>query len=128
MDWSQYPNFSANEFRCKHTGHVEMDPEFMARLQKLRTEWGLPMVITSGYRHKKHPIEARKRSTGAHTTGKAVDIAISGGMAVLFLQLALNHGFSGIGIQQKGGGRFIHLDTAFTSDLNGTPRPSIWSY
>jgi hypothetical protein len=31
--------------------------------------------------------------------------------------------FTGIGIQQKGGARFIHLD-----DLTGVGRPTVWSY
>ena len=33
--------------------------------------------------------------------------------------------FTGIGIQQKGSGRFIHLDMAPAEQL---PRPMIWSY
>jgi hypothetical protein len=38
-------------------------------------------------------------------------------------KLAFDHGFTGIGINQKGGGRFIHVD-----DLADAPRPTIWSY
>jgi hypothetical protein len=30
-------------------------------------------------------------------------------------------------VNQKGGGRFIHLDIATEDDINA-PRPNIWSY
>ena len=70
------------------------------------------MKITSGFRDVTHPIEAKKKKTpGAHTTGCAADIAVSREDAFDLLSLALTKGFTGIGIQQKGSGRFIHLDT-----------------
>lgn len=125
MDWSRWPNFSESEFRCSHTGKCRMHAGFMDRLQQLRTRYGRPMVITSGYRDASHPIEARKASPGAHATGRAADIAVDRGDAYALLKLALELGFTGIGINQKGSGRFIHLD-----DLQGGDhlRPTIWSY
>jgi len=125
MNWDNYPNFTEAEFVCKHTGKVYMRESFMERLQLLRNAYGKPMYISSGYRDPTHPTEAIKAEPGAHTTGHAADIAISGRDAVKLLKLALNGGFTGIGIQQKGGGRFIHLDDA--SPLH-FPRPMIWSY
>ena len=128
MNWKKYPNFKAEEFRCKHTGKDGMSASFLERLQKLRTAYGKPINITSGYRHHTHPVEAKKPAgtKGAHTTGRAVDIAISGHDAHELLTLAMDHGFSGIGIRQHGGSRFIHLD-----DLEGAigqPRPWVWTY
>ena len=122
MNWSDYPNFSENEFRCKHTGKVEMVPEFMQRLQGLRKAYGSPMVVTSGYRAPEHPIEARKASPGEHSTGRAVDIRVRGAEAVRLIALAHLAGFTRIGVQQKGEGRFIHL-----GDSQNFP-PGIWSY
>ena len=125
MDWSRWPNFTEAEFKCSHTGKCRMHAGFMDRLQRLRTRYGKPMVITSGYRDATHPIEARKASPGAHATGRAADIAVDRGDAYELLKLALELGFTGIGINQKGSGRFIHLD-----DLPGGDhlRPTIWSY
>ena len=123
MNWSDYPNFSAKEFSCSHCGENEMKPDFMAKLQKLRTAYGKPMKITSGYRCAKHPIEAAKPSPGAHASGCAADIGIQGAEAHNLLSLALQEGFTGIGVQQKGTGRFLHLDT-----LQGSTRPTVWSY
>ena len=122
MDWTAYPNFRLEEFRCKHTGECVMHPVFMQRLQHLRTRYGKPMVVTSGYRSKRHPIEAAKATPGEHTHGRAADIAVSGADALLLLRLALEFGFNRIGVNQKGTGRFLHLGDS--PDFQS----GIWSY
>jgi zinc D-Ala-D-Ala carboxypeptidase len=121
MDWSKYPNFKASEFACQHCQADGIKPEFMDQLQALRNTYGKGMRITSGYRCANHPIEAKKAQPGAHASGLAADIAVEGADAHRFLQLALNAGFKGIGVQQKGSGRFIHLDLL-------TEYPRLWSY
>jgi zinc D-Ala-D-Ala carboxypeptidase len=123
MDWNKYPNFSAKEFDCSHCGKNEMRADFMERLQALRNAYGKPMRITSGYRCPEHPIEAKKAKPGSHASGCACDVGIDGPDAHQILSIALQLGFTGIGVQQKGSGRFIHLDT-LTSGL----RPTVWSY
>ena len=67
-----------------------------------------------------HPVEAAKAQPGMHSTGLAADIGISGSEAVTLLRLALDAGFRGVGVQQKGSGRFLHVDLRET--------PTIWSY
>jgi uncharacterized protein YcbK (DUF882 family) len=122
-----YPNFSKHEFDCKHTGKNEMKHSFMSKLQALRTAYGKPLKINSGYRDYTHPIEAKKpKKNGAHPTGEAADIAIDRKEAYKVLKIAVELGFTGIGFKQKGSGRFIHLDTI--EDNPDQPRPSIWSY
>lgn len=121
-NWSAFPDFKPEEFRCSHTGLDGMDPEFMARLQALRTTYGKPMVITSGFRHATHPIEAKKDRPGEHTTGRAADVAVRGPDALRLVALAVSLGFTRIGVQQKGPNRFIHL-----GDSPDFP-PGIWSY
>jgi zinc D-Ala-D-Ala carboxypeptidase len=101
MNWTLYPNFKAEEFRCKHTGKDGMHPDFMARLQALRNEYGKGMKVTSGYRDKLHPIEAKKQTTGAHTTGRAVDIAVEGADAIRLLLWPLNTGSQVSGCSRK---------------------------
>lgn len=127
MDWTDYPNFTEAEFLCKHTGRCDMQPEFMARLQRLRAIYGKPMIVTSGYRDPSHPAEARKSKSGAHAKGRAVDIAVTGADALRIIEVAQLLRFTGIGVQQKGGGRFIHLDDCET-ERDGIARPAIWSY
>lgn len=122
MNWTLYPNFSEAELRCKHSGKCEMHPEFMRRLQQVRDVFGKPMTVTSGYRDRTHPIEARKDTPGEHSTGRAVDIGVQGADALRLIRIALDAGFTRIGVQQKGIGRFIHL-----GDNPAFP-PGIWSY
>jgi uncharacterized protein YcbK (DUF882 family) len=126
MDWNRWPNFSPEEFRCKHTGKLHMHGGFVDKLQNLRTLHGKPLRVTSGYRDATHPIEAAKAVPGAHASGRAADIAVQGEEAIKIIELAIKLGFTGIGVQQKGNGRFIHLDDL--PNAPGRPRPHIWSY
>lgn len=126
-DWSSYPNFTKREFDCKFTGENDMQPEFMERLQAVRTEYGKPMLISSAYRSPKHPNERDKDEPGAHTEGRAADIITHGPDALQIIELALKHGFTGIGVSQKGSTRFIHLDDIPPGHKH-FPRPTIWSY
>lgn len=114
--------FSRQELACRHTGRCEMDPAFMRMLDKLRDEYALPMVVSSGFRDPSHPSEAGKAAPGWHTKGRAVDILVHGAHAHRLVKLALLHGFTGIGISQRGAheGRFIHLDNRELA--------TIWSY
>lgn len=124
LDWGRWPNFSEAEMACKHTGLCFMDPEFMDVLQAIRNEFG-PMKVSSGYRHFTHPVEARKgHTTGEHTFGRCADIAVQGEEAIKLLKIALKHGITRIGIQQKGSGRFIHLGLGAAN----LPNPAMWSY
>jgi zinc D-Ala-D-Ala carboxypeptidase len=122
MNWADYPYFTKAEFDCKHSGKNEMQPEFMAKLQLLREKYGRPMIVTSGYRHWTHPVEARKgHTTGEHTRGTCADIACtSGAERYKIIQLALQLGFPRIGIAKN----FIHLGIGGA----GLPSPTIWDY
>lgn len=97
----------------------------MNRLQALRTAYGKPLKVSSGYRSPLHPIEAAKALPGAHSTGNAVDLLVRGADAYKLVALAIQFGFTGIGVQQKGESRFIHLDDIVDSRF---PRPTVWSY
>lgn len=127
MNWNNYsPYFSEQEFACKHTGKCEMNKEFMDKLLELRKSFNKPMKISSGYRDGTHPVEINKTVKGAHTTGNACDILVNGANALKIIEIAISVGFTGIGVNQKGNSRFIHLD-----DLPNSiafPRPTIWSY
>lgn len=126
---SPWPNFAYRELRCKcgrcGSDGREMDAAFMSLLQRLRDLYGKPMVITSAFRCRRHPVEAKKSAPGAHSLGVAVDIACRGADAVEILRLAMTLPFTGFGISQRGNARFIHLDTGTPPSL---PRPMIWSY
>jgi zinc D-Ala-D-Ala carboxypeptidase len=124
-----WPHFRAAELVCRHCQTHHMQAEFMERLEGLRAAFGRPLVLSSAYRCGVY--NTRVSSTGLqgpHTTGRACDIRISGPAAYELLALAVDLGFTGIGVQQKGphGGRFLHLDDLAVSGQ--APRPAVWSY
>ena len=125
---ARWPNFTFVEMACSHSGVCHLDAEMMDHLQAIRGSYGRGMKITSGYRDATHPIEAKKQQPGSHFTGKAVDVQVRGGDAYRVLALAIEHGFTGIGVDQKGSGRVLHLDRIELEDEFHVPRPSIWSY
>lgn len=106
----------------------KMNQAFLVHLDELRHRCGFPFKITSGYRSPEYNAKVSSSGLkGAHTTGKAADIAVSHEQAFKVVSEAVKMGvFTGIGINQKGNGRFIHLDTCTKED--GLPRPAIWSY
>ena len=123
MSWK---NFTLDEFSCKHCGKNEINHKLIDKLQVLRDGLGFPLVISSGYRCSEHPVEAKKNKLGTHTLGLAVDILVSHEKALEVLYKGIAHGFTGVGVNQKGNGRFIHLDIAENKDYQ--PRPNLWSY
>ena len=123
---SKWKYFTEDELKCSHTGKCEMDDEFMMKLTELRQAVDKPFIITSAYRDPTHPIEAAKKTPGAHTTGKAVDILLRGTDAYRTFILAAAFGMTGIGVKQHGETRFIHVDCLENTDER--PRPWVWSY
>ena len=124
----RWPNFTPQEFACRGTGRLLIVPAYMDKLQRLRTMYGRPLVVTSGYRAPEHNrVVSSTGYNGPHTSGRACDIAIFGGDALALVELALAYGMTGIGIKQHGphASRFIHLDDLTPPDF---PRPMIWSY
>jgi zinc D-Ala-D-Ala carboxypeptidase len=132
MDWNalDLEYFKKAEFTCHcGCGRADMDPNFMRWLDKIRRALRRPMRVTSGFRCPQHNATVSSTGlTGPHTTGKAVDIGVSGEGAFMLLSLAMGAGVQGVGVKQNGShaGRFLHLDM-LTHDEAGT-RPWVWSY
>lgn len=125
--WGEYNYFTRNEFTCRCCGQEHMKHEFLLLLDKVRLEYGRPLMVTSGYRCPDHNASVSSTGrTGPHTTGLAVDFGVSGGGAHELLTAAIQcNQFTGIGIHQCGPlhSRFIHLDILTTQ-----PRPWVWTY
>jgi zinc D-Ala-D-Ala carboxypeptidase len=122
MNWNNYPNFTKEEFDCKHTGLNEMKPEFVHKLQQLRTLYGKPIKINSGYRHPTHPIEFRKgHANGEHTLGTCADISVTNSAdRYRLINLALELGFTRIGFHNN----FLHLGIGG----GNLPQNVFWNY
>jgi uncharacterized protein YcbK (DUF882 family) len=127
---SPWQYFEIEELRCRcGCGRCSMNADFMARIVGLRRAVGFPFIVTSAFR-----CEAYDRNIAPgifaprpHVLGKAMDINVYQGRALTLVRAALDHGFTGIGLAQKGElrSRFVHLDTCTAAD---GLRPTIWTY
>jgi zinc D-Ala-D-Ala carboxypeptidase len=123
----RWKHFRRDEFACKGKdccgGSNAISDDLIDLLEDLRDGVGFPLVVTSGYRC---PLHNTRVSTtgeaGPHTTGLAADLGVDRERAVIVLQYALRMPFMGFGVNQKGSGRFIHLDI-----VPREPR-TVWSY
>jgi len=121
------PHFHESELACKCGCGMLPAQDFMDKIEALRVEAGFSFIVTSAARCPTHNAKVSKTgATGPHTTGRAIDIGVDRGRAYILMGLAFKRGFTGIGVQQKGTGRFIHIDDL--PDAPGQPRPVTWSY
>ncbi len=119
--------FSEDELKCKGTGELDMDEEFMKKLIALRKELNQHMNIISGYRHMAYNDVLGKNRESPHLLGRAVDVVCHGKKAYSIIRLGIAHGFTGIGVKQHGekADRFVHLDNMNNGERS---RPMFWSY
>jgi uncharacterized protein YcbK (DUF882 family) len=109
MTWR---HFTRDEFTCRcGCGTNLIDDKLVDALDSLREQVGFAMPVTSGYRCPAHNQKVSSTGpNGPHTTGLAADIGVSRDKAVALLAVALKMHFTGVGLNQKGEGRFVHLD------------------
>jgi uncharacterized protein YcbK (DUF882 family) len=113
--------FTLDEFNCPSLPNsgVNMDSDFLAKLEQARELANIPFKITSGYRTKEHNAEVGGVPNSSHLIGVAADIAVSNGNErYIILNALIKAGFKRIGIAKT----FIHCDTD-TSKSN-----SVWTY
>jgi len=128
---SKYRFFEDSELschcdKCKDNPTADnMDEGFMNTIVRLRESLGFAFPVSSAYRCPNHPVERNKETPGAHTSGKAIDILVSGPRAYKILRESFDADILGIGVSQTGkhNSRFIHLDQWVEG-----PRPAVWSY
>ncbi len=93
-----YKYFSEEELTCNcGCGRQEMDDDFMQVMDSIRENLGYPLIVTSAYRCPEYNNRVSTTGyNGPHTTGKALDIAISGEKAFWLILEAYENGFTGI--------------------------------
>lgn len=127
IDWDQLPNFAPHEFDSPdQPGSSEnMDPDFLADLQRARTFSGVAYVITSGFRtasyHRRLGAQGYPTArNSAHLRGLAADIAASDSTSRAYILAGLiEAGFERIGVAST----FIHVDADPTKRS-----PCVWLY
>jgi zinc D-Ala-D-Ala carboxypeptidase len=113
-------HFKLSEFACPCCGKNGINPDIIPLLEKIREDFGKPIVINSGFRCKAHNTAVGGTSKSAHLTGEAVDIqAVNGADRFRLIQIALAKGITRIGIANG----FIHMDISKT-----LPQNTIWLY
>lgn len=122
-----WPSFTPQEMACQDTQCVLIDPNFMDKLQSMRTAVAVPLPVTSGYRSPKHnqAVSSTNSLVGPHPDCQAVDLAVRFTEAYEVIKAAPSYGFIGIGALQHGKplGRFVHLDCWV-----GRKNPAFWTY
>lgn len=120
MCWKYIKYFNEKEFACPCCGQVEMNENFIFKLDSIRELADVAMPVSSGWRCYKHNLSVGGKPTSSHRFGYAVDIRVASSRTrYLLLEAALKLGIPRIGL----GKDFIHLDV----DPN-KPGSLIWTY
>lgn len=102
-------DFFEDEFWSPDKNFAKMEPEFMLKLQKLRSTVGVVFTVSSGYRTAEFNARIGGAKESLHLTGQAADIehiGWDGATKLKFLGTAIAMGFS-IGVYRK----HFHIDT-----------------
>jgi hypothetical protein len=115
-------HFSADEFRCPHSGECKMQASTLIALEDYRAAVSkhlgkdTPLKILSGYRDPNHNAEIGGAEKSQHVFGRAADVALPKGLSLAEAYKiadsipAFKNG--GIGLYEKE--QFIHLDSRGT--------------
>ena len=102
-------NFSSEELQCKcGCSELKFDANLVKMLQRLRDYLDAPVIVTSGYRCKKHNKVVGGVENSYHTLGMASDIYVKGVSVDELAKLCILCGFTGVGLYRKKG--FVHVD------------------
>lgn len=111
-------NFVDKEFACKCCGQSNMHFTFILYLQAMRDHFGKPIVVTSGFRCKKHNEKIGGSPNSMHMKGMAADIRVhNSNERFELVDAAIKAGFKRIGIYMNA---HIHVDTK-------PEKPIIWT-
>lgn len=102
-------DFYADEFESPDTKESKMKPEFILKLQRLRTACGWPFTIKSGYRTKAYNHKLGGADDSYHVLGIAADVSHNGWNGIQryqFISAAMSLGFS-IGVYNA----HFHVDS-----------------
>lgn len=124
-DW-RWPNFTPAEIACKQKskkgmcgcgGEVLVNNAAMDAIQSFRRDVGVPVILNSAYRCKKHNENEGGAENSMHRKGRAFDVRITPQLSREAIHGAARRaGFKGIGDYQT----FVHIDNRTT--------PSYWDY
>ena len=104
-DAKRWPNFSPQELACRHCGQFYDWPDFMDRLQWVRTRLGRPLHINSAHRCLRHNLAVGGAPLSEHRK-LAADLSLRSQNRWELAALCKAAGFTGFGYYQT----FLHVD------------------
>ena len=120
--WKQVPrtftewpwkHFCPVELACRGTGKLSVHRGLLDRLDILRSRFGSPLTVLSGFRSPYHNAFVGGSVFSSHLKAVAVDLSIVGQDKRLMERLAKETGFTGFGYYRT----FLHIDLG---------RPRFW--
>jgi len=114
--WKQVPRsfrnwpwqyFTPEEVACRGTGSVLVVPEFLDRLDNLRSLINSPLRVLSAYRSSYHNARVGGAVFSKHLRGIACDLSTTGHDKKEMIRIAKNVGFTGFGVNYS---TFLHID------------------
>ena len=103
-------HFTVREFTCSDgSDEIRIDPKLVDYLEKIRSHFGEPVRITSGYRSPAYNAKVGGVKNSYHMKGMAADIVIDGVKSKEVAQYAETIGCGGIGWYEAR--NFTHIDT-----------------
>ena len=101
--------FKVREFACKSGDDlVRISPALLDILHSIRHHFGVPVIITSGYRTPEHNKKVGGAKKSTHMVGIAADIVVKGvspGKVAQYAELLMPE-YGGIGEYRT----FVHID------------------
>ncbi|MBL1435858.1 MAG: DUF882 domain-containing protein [Rhodobacteraceae bacterium] len=115
-DWRNVPkflwrwaNFSAEEIACRGDGTIRVDETALDKLQALRKNLGVPLIVHSAYRSPDYNRQVGGAEHSMHLQGAAFDISMTNHDPEAFEAAARAAGFTGFGYYPRQ--NFMHIDT-----------------
>jgi uncharacterized protein YcbK (DUF882 family) len=68
IDWDQVEHFTPSEFECACCSARAIQPALVFKLDELRTRYGKPLIVTSGYRCPEHNVRVSTRPVSQLTS------------------------------------------------------------
>ena len=114
-DWRNVPetlwrwaNFSPEEIACRGDGTVRINEAALDKLQALRVQLGVPLIVHSAYRSPDYNRQVGGAEHSMHLQGAAFDISMANHDPDAFEAAARAVGFTGFGYYPRPD--FMHID------------------
>jgi zinc D-Ala-D-Ala carboxypeptidase len=104
----RWPNFSPEEIACRGDGKIQINEVALDRLQALRDQLGVPLIVHSAYRSPDYNRRVRGAKQSMHLQGAAFDISMANHDPVAIEVAARAVGFTGFGFYPRQ--NFTHVD------------------